>query len=196
MRLIVFLLLAGSALADPRIERLMAFYDKPESPGCQVGVIRDGEFLYKNLAFIDEVQAAKLSNVIVEVGDVLLNITGASVARVCSVPCAVLPARVNQHVMIVRPKVTLDRLFLERMLLNPQMKTKLLQVGGAGATREAITKAQAEELTIPLPPLPLQMIFAKRIQSVSALKANHSTALQELDTLFASLQHRAFTGQL
>ena len=98
--------------------------------------------------------------------------------------------------MIVRPKATLDRLFLERLLLNPQMKTKLLQVGGAGATREAITKAQAEQLTVPLPPLTLQQVFANRIQTVEALKASHSAALQELDRLFASLQHRAFQGEL
>ena len=55
---------------------------------CGISLIRslnvhDGEFMYKNLAFIDDGQAAKLSNVVVEEGDVLLNITGASVARVC-----------------------------------------------------------------------------------------------------------------
>jgi len=38
------------------------------------------------LAHIDEQQAAKLAKVKVEEGDVLLNITGASVARVCLVP--------------------------------------------------------------------------------------------------------------
>ena len=73
-------------------------------------------------------------------GDVLLNITGASVARVCRAPSDVLPARVNQHVMIVWPKFTSNGLFLERMLLSETMKRALLQIGGAGATREAITK--------------------------------------------------------
>ncbi|MEI8325183.1 MAG: restriction endonuclease subunit S, partial [Betaproteobacteria bacterium] len=127
---------------------------------------------------------------------VLLNITGASVARVCSVPNDVIPARVNQHVMIIRPKATLNRIFIERLLLNPQMKSKLLQVGGSGATREAITKAQAEELIVPIPPLPLQQTFATRIQAVEALKATHRAALGELDVLFASLQQRAFAGEL
>ncbi|PIF28122.1 type I restriction modification DNA specificity protein [Acidovorax sp. 56] len=116
--------------------------------------VHDGNFKYKNLAYIDEVQAAKLSNVQVAEGDVLLNITGASVARVCRAPADVLPARVNQHVMIVRPKAALNGVFLERMLLSETMKRALLQIGGAGATREAITKAQAEELLVPLPPSP------------------------------------------
>jgi hypothetical protein len=47
-----------------------------------------------------------------------------------------------------------------------------------------------------LPPLALQQTFAVRIQSVESLKATHRAALQELDRPFASLQHRAFAGEL
>ena len=158
--------------------------------------VHDGGFKYKNLAHIDEMQAAKLSNVQVVEDDVLLNITGASVARVCRAPSDVLPARVNQHVMIIRPKASLNCIFLERMLLSEAMKRALLQIGGAGATREAITKAQAEELHVPLPPLPLQQTFATHIQATESLKATHRAALAQLDALFASLQQRAFAGEL
>lgn len=158
--------------------------------------VHDGAFKYKNLAFIDDQQAAKLSNVQVETDDVLLNITGASVARVCRAPANVLPARVNQHVMIIRPKTSINCVFLERLLLSDSMKNALLQIGGSGATREAITKAQAEDLAVPVPPLPLQQTFATRIQAIEALKATHRTALAQLDALFASLQQRAFAGEL
>ena len=158
--------------------------------------VRDGVFAYKDLAYIDDAQAAKLSNVVVCGGDVLLNITGASVARVCRAPIDVLPARVNQHVMIIRPRSTIDGVFLERMLLSPTMKRLLLQIGGSGATREAITKAQAAELKVICPPLALQQTFATRIQAVESLKATHRAALAESDALFASLQHRAFAGGL
>ena len=158
--------------------------------------VRDGVFAYKDLAYIDDAQAAKLSNVVVCAGDVLLNITGASVARVCRAPMDVLPARVNQHVMVIRPKSTVDGVFLERMLLSRNMKRLLLQIGGSGATREAITKAQASELTVICPPLALQQTFATRIQAVEALKTTHRAALAESNALFASLQHRAFAGQL
>ena len=40
------------------------------------------------------------------------------------------------------------------------------------------------------------MTFATRIQAVEALKATHRTALAQLDALFASLQQRAFAGEL
>lgn len=49
---------------------------------------------------------------------------------------------------------------------------------------------------IPLPPLHLQQIFASRIETIDALKATNREALSELDTLFASLQHLAFSGKL
>ena len=63
----------------------------------------DFNFEYGDLAHINQSQADALANVIVEPNDVLFNITGVSVARCCMVPADVLPARVNQHVMIVRP---------------------------------------------------------------------------------------------
>lgn len=158
--------------------------------------IHDGKFVYRNLAFIDNQQASKLANVKVELGDVLLNITGASVARVCLAPKDVLPARVNQHVMIIRPKPDINNTYLARMLLNPAMKNKLLQIGGAGATREAITKAQAEELLVPCPPIKIQQEFANLVACVDQIRAKQLTALSSLNDMFASLQHRAFRGEL
>jgi len=67
--------------------------------------VLDFDFSYNGLAFIDDEQASKLSNVEIFEEDVLVNITGDSVARVCSVPKEVIPARVNQHVAILRTVV-------------------------------------------------------------------------------------------
>jgi type I restriction enzyme S subunit len=132
--------------------------------------VHDGNFRYKNLAHIDDMQAEKLRNVNVVPDDVLLNITGASVARVCRAPFDVSPAVVNQHVMILRPTVSLDPYFLEGLLLNTQMKSKLLSIGGSGATREAITKAQAEALQVICPPSKQQRSFRERIQKIAEIK--------------------------
>lgn len=64
--------------------------------------VYNGCFDYDDLAHINEEQAHALDGVTVENNDVLLNITGASVARCCIVPDDILPARVNQHVCILR----------------------------------------------------------------------------------------------
>lgn len=61
-------------------------------------------FDYNGLTHITEDAAQKLNGVTVQQDDILLNITGDSVARVCMVPNNVLPARVNQHVAILRTK--------------------------------------------------------------------------------------------
>lgn len=72
----------------------------------------DWSFSSSGLAFIDDDQAEALSSVEVKHGDVLLNITGDSVARACIVPSKFLPARVNQHVAIIRANDKANNLFL------------------------------------------------------------------------------------
>src|SRR5690606_30773963 len=104
-------------------------------------VHNDG-FRCEGLAFISEAHAAELANVEVLEGDVLLNITGASAARACPVDPSVLPARVNQHVAIIRPDpARLDSRFLLYCLMSPRMQERLLAWAASGATRNALTKA-------------------------------------------------------
>jgi type I restriction enzyme S subunit len=65
-----------------------------------------------------------------------------------------------------------------------------------GSTHKTIYFPTVERFRVLVPPLDMQECFATRIQAVEALKATHHAALAETDALFASLQHRAFTGQL
>ena len=114
--------------------------------------VLDFTFSHDGLAFINDEQAAKLNNVEVFDGDVLLNITGDSVARACMMDSAFLPARVNQHVAIVRGE---KARVLNRYLLYflQWRKGHLLQLASAGATRNALTKGMIEQLEIDLPSL-------------------------------------------
>lgn len=115
--------------------------------------VHDAGFRMKDLAFIDDDQAAQLDNVRVESGDVLLNITGASVARCCVVPTNILPARVNQHVAIIRPAESrLLTRFLHYLLISHDYKSRLLGAGeSGGSTRQALTKAQLQDFQIEYP---------------------------------------------
>ena len=158
--------------------------------------VRDGAFLRDGLAFIDDEQAAQLEGVVVETDDVLLNITGASVARVCRAPADVLPARVNQHVAIIRPTATFNPHFLEQCLLSPSVKERLLKIARVGATREAITKSAIEQFRVIRPPRDLQDQFAARVAVSEGTYRQMRAALGEMDSLFASLQQRAFWENL
>lgn len=123
--------------------------------------VHDRRFKIKDLAFIDDKQAEKLSNVIVEEGDVLLNITGASVARSCIAPSEYLPARVNQHVSIIRPDPhQISSRFLNYLITSKAYKDRLLFTGDkAGSTRQALTKTQIQDFSIYLPKLDEQELI-------------------------------------
>jgi type I restriction enzyme S subunit len=59
-----------------------------------------------------------------------------------------------------------------------------------------ISPKEIRSFTFPLPPLELQSQFAKRTAAIEDIRRMHLASLSELDTLFASLQHRAFRGEL
>ncbi len=123
--------------------------------------VRNNFFDHNGLVFIEQHHAEKLSNVAIQANDILLNITGDSVARCCQVDPDVLPARVNQHVSIIRPIDTiLDAEFLKYYLVSPLMQRQMLSMAGVGATRNALTKGMIEGLEMPKPPLPEQKAIA------------------------------------
>jgi len=59
-----------------------------------------------------------------------------------------------------------------------------------------LKKSLFERIRVPVPPLQAQEVFASRIFRMESLKSSHRASLAELDALFASLQHRAFRGEL
>lgn len=128
-------------------------------------------FDYTDLAHINEDQAHALDNVIIEEKDVLLNITGASVARCCLAPNDLLPARVNQHVSIIRCKERLLPEFVCSLFTSDKYQKLLLNTARAGgATREALTKQQIENLQIIIPPLEEQRKYIEEVKQLDKLK--------------------------
>ncbi len=128
--------------------------------------IHDNIFTDKGLAFIDEQQAKKLNNVTVEKDDILFNITGASIARCCMVDDKYLPARVNQHVSIIRTNEKALSKYVQMLLISSQYKDKLLEIGDGGTSREAITKLQLEEFKVPVPSIEEQKKIVLKIKKI------------------------------
>ena len=127
-------------------------------------IYNDG-FNTNGLVFINDEAAFKLKNVEVQENDVLINITGDSVARVCIAPGSFLPARVNQHVAIIRPKSNeFDSRFLRYFLSSTHQQALLLTLASAGATRHALTKGMIEDLQVPKPPLNIQISIANILE--------------------------------
>ena len=163
--------------------------------------VHDRFFKDKILAHIDDIQASELSNVTLEVNDVLLNITGASVARCCMMPKEFLPARVNQHVSIIRTKKEiLNPEFLNLLLISKFYKDQLLQTGEQGSTRQAITKAQLQDFTVYFPSLKEQQQIVKQLDTLSAetkkLETLYQQKLNSLEELKKSILQKAFSAEL
>lgn len=146
--------------------------------------VLDFDFAMKGLAYINELQASKLKNVEIKERDILLNITGDSVARVCQVPSMILPARVNQHVAIIRPNSDIiNNEYLKYYLLEPKVKDYLLMISSSGGTRNAITKNMLEELVIKVPDLPTQTAIAEVLSSIDEKIELNNKINDELESL-------------
>ena len=132
--------------------------------------VYNNTFKKENLVYIDESLAKQLCQVELFSNDLLLNITGASVARCCTVPDDILPARVNQHVCIIR-QCRISNVFLEYCLTNESYQEYLLLLSNKnGATREALTKIQVENLEVIFPPLTEITRFVKIVHQINKLK--------------------------
>jgi type I restriction enzyme S subunit len=160
--------------------------------------VYDGFFKIENLAFIDEDQAKKLDNVTVKKGDILLNITGASIARCCIAPVELLPARVNQHVMIIRPdskNITTE--FLSFVLICNTYKKELFQLGGkGGSTREALTKKHIENFELFSPPIAEQEKIASFLGAVDTRLSQLRRKHELLQTYKRGVMQKIFSQQI
>lgn len=143
--------------------------------------IYNSKFQYEGLAYIDDDIANSMSGVEIFKDDILLNITGDSVARCCIVPLNILPARVNQHVSIIRPTDKINNHFLMYYLISPEMQLYLLSISGSGGTRKALTKMLIENLKIKIPPLPIQKCIASILSAYDDLIDNNRRRIQLLE---------------
>jgi len=144
--------------------------------------VLDFSFSTAGLAFIDNKQAQLLDNVAIQENDVLVNITGDSVARVCMVPAEYVPSRVNQHVAIVRanPQKAVPSYLL---YLLQHLKPHLLSIGSSGGTRNALTKQMLENLEIDLASLEEQVKIGNTLSALDARIAENKKINHHLEQM-------------
>jgi restriction modification system DNA specificity domain protein len=151
-------------------------------------------FKYDGLVYINDEASEKLKGVTIEAKDILLNITGDSVARTCIVPEGVLPARVNQHVAIIRPKKgIINPIFLNYYLASPFMQSYMLGLAvGKGASRNAITKMMIEDFEVPCPRIDLQEKIVDILSAYDNLIENNQKQIKLLEEVAQRLYKEWF----
>jgi type I restriction enzyme S subunit len=152
--------------------------------------IYNHRFEMKGIVCISEEIATKMKSVEVMKDDILINITGDSVARTYLVPDEILPARVNQHVCILRTKPELNPHYLYYFLINPVTQNYLLNISGIGGTRNALTKDMLSNLIVEYPDCQTQEKIITQLNAIKnkiiILEKENKVLEQTAQTIFKS----------
>ena len=106
-----------------------------------------------------------------------------------------LPDKLWRFVWHKTPRT--EPLYVRHLFQQPKFRQEIGQrASGTSGSMKNITQDKVLSIQVGHPPLPFQQTFATRIAAIEALKSTHRAALAQLDALFASLQHRAFSGEL
>lgn len=152
-----------------------------------------GLLLLDGIAFIDEETHRSSINTEIELEDVLLNITGASIGRSAIANEFVIGGNVNQHVCIIRTqKEILNPFFLTQFLVS-NFGQKQIDSFQAGGNREGLNFAQIRSFSIPTPPSPReQQKIAACLSSLDALIMAQTKKIEQLKLHKKGLMQRLF----
>jgi len=127
-------------------------------------------------------------------GDVLLNITGASIGRVAWVDREINDAVVNQHICIIRPTDDLLPAYLAITLSSPWYQHVILNAPGSAQTGFNHSRVRALEILVP--PESIQLEFVRRVKAIRLTQEKYKKAHFEANATFDNLINQAFTGEL
>ncbi len=128
-------------------------------------------------------------------GDLIFARTGATVGKVALIQPNDPPCIAGAYFITMRFKESLVPIYARAVLTAPSVRGIVVK-RSRQAAQQNFSGPGLRELPMPIPPIELQREFARRVRAVEKLKTAQRAALAELDALFASLQHRAFRGEL
>lgn len=154
------------------------------------------EFRWAERRYITPKKYVQLKRYTVEPGDVLISIMGTT-GRCVVVPSDIPSAINTKHICAI----TVDRQrlhpeFLRAAFLWHRGCRNYLARQTKGSIMNGLNMGIIKSMPIPVPALSLQREFADRIQRVAKRRAAAESASRLDDELFASLQSRAFRGEL
>ena len=145
------------------------------------------ELRLDDVIYVSDEIHQKMKRSIVQFGDVLINITGASIGRVTPFDIKDIKVNSNQHVCSIRPNAdTLDFRYLSYFLGSEKFQRSIFS-SQRGGTREALTYAQIRDFLIPLPPLPEQKRIAAILDKADQLRQKRQQAIGLADEFLRSV---------
>ena len=148
------------------------------------------------LRFIAQATSDKFPRTQLAAGDLVMSVRG-TIGKIGIVPAELINANMTANLIrISSARSIIDPVFLLHLALGPYFLDQLSRASSSTTVIKTIKSLDIKAIPIPLPPLDLQRRFAAIVESFEHQKASQRAHLAELDTLFASLQSRAFRGDL
>jgi type I restriction enzyme S subunit len=155
--------------------------------------LKNGRLDLNDIAFVNAPDSAESKRTRVEPGDVLLSIT-ADLGRTAVVPEGIGKAHINQHLAILRFQ-GINPVFVSYQLASCGGQAQFASLNREGV-KAGLNFNDIRSIQLTKPPYELQEKFVITVACIEKQKALYRSQLDELDTLFASLQQRAFNGEL
>lgn len=150
-----------------------------------------------DIAFVDAPNNAEARRTAIQTGDVLLTITGSKIGRVAPIPADFGPAFVSQHVAILRADQSrILPEFLSYYLSLPNGGQLQIAKNQYGQTKPGLNFDQIGRFLVPDVSISQQRAFVDAVAQVDDISSKADAAFMRDETLFQSLQHRAFQGEL
>ena len=154
------------------------------------------EFAWAERRYITPEKYGQLSRYRVYPGDVIVTIMG-TCGRAAIVPDDIPLSITTKHLC----SITLDQgrclpAYLHACLLLHPAVLRQLGVNARGAVMPGLNMGLIRDTEMTLPPIEVQREFASRRSALKQIQMQLTRSQADLDTLFASLQHRAFCGEL
>lgn len=128
-------------------------------------------------------------------GDLVMTVRG-TIGKIGIVPAELVNANITANLIRISPVRSLVHpAFLLHVGLGPYFLSRLSKASSS-TTIKTIKAGDLGAIPIPTPPLNLQRRFAAVVEAIEQQRTSQTAHLADLDHLFASLQSRAFRGDL
>ena len=155
----------------------------------------NGQLIASAVEYLNEAKAKTLKIGWIEAGDVLLS-HNASVGKVVSYRGEYGPALIGTSLTCYRPNPSMLRSdFLEFALKSFDFQAQLSS-NMSQTTRNQVPITAQKRLALTIPSMGDQIKFENRVASILTATSSQKKAANAQGALFASLQHRAFRGEL
>jgi type I restriction enzyme, S subunit len=182
----------------PKSSDIYDSYDKDLIPFIKVyHICNDGtlDFNYKPSYISKKIHKSNLKRSKVLPEDILMNIVGPPLGKICIVPDTFVEWNVNQAIAIFRCGSKLEPGYLLTVLKNTGFCNEIIKMS-AGIRQQNLSLEQCRSINIPLPSFSLQKEFVYRLVLIMDTKQKMQQELEQADNLFNSLMQRAFKGEL